>query len=119
MNVLIRWKPSKLLILEPIAIPRPANWNAVSTAARSANGRLVGLKPGTSMYAIASTISPCAVDIVASPKALPKIVAVLETGATNISFKKPNSLSQITEMPEKKAVKNTAITTIPGAKKVK
>ena len=52
--------------------------------------------------------------MVVAPSVLPKATATRDTGATKISFKKPNSLSQTVEMVEKKATLITLIAIIPG-----
>jgi hypothetical protein len=49
-----------------------------------------------------------------APKVLPNAMAERETGATKISFRKPNSRSQTVEMVEKKATPITDIAKIPG-----
>lgn len=56
--------------------------------------------------------------VVQPPKAFPVNIDVLEIGATSISFKKPNSLSQITETPEAMEIPTRDIATIPGNKNV-
>jgi len=53
---------------------------------------------------------------VAPPKVLPSIISNLETGATNVSFKKPNCLSQIISIPEKTAAKRMLMAITPGVK---
>ncbi len=47
-------------------------------------------------------------------RAFPTTIDVLEIGATNISFKKPNSLSHTIENAEKSEVNRTIIPNIPG-----
>jgi len=64
--------------------------------------------------AMMSRISACREAIVAAPSALPMEMEVRETGATSISFKKPNSLSQTVETVEKNAMPITFIAIMPG-----
>jgi hypothetical protein len=65
---------------------------------------------------INKTKMPCKKATVAPPKVLPNIILNLETGATKVSFKKPNCLSQITSMPLYIAVNIMLIAIIPGAR---
>ncbi len=65
-----------------------------------------------------SIIKPWINAVVHPPKAFPINMEVLDTGATRISFKNPNSLSQITETPEAIETPTKDITTIPGNKNV-
>jgi hypothetical protein len=51
---------------------------------------------------------------VATPSILPAKIEILLIGATNISFIKPNCLSQITEIPRNMAVKRSDCAIIPG-----
>ena len=48
--------------------------------------------------------------------AAPSMMLKRDTGATIVSFKNPNCLSQISSMPPKIAVKTTAMATMPGAR---
>jgi hypothetical protein len=63
-------------------------------------------------------MSPWIKAVVQPPKALPMKIDVLETGATRISFKKPNSLSQITDIPLEIDIVTKDMATIPGNKKL-
>src|SRR5215217_9359706 len=56
---------------------------------------------------------------VAPPRHLPVRMAVVETGATSISRRKPNSRSQTIEMPENAAVNSTEVASTPGNRKVR
>ena len=47
-------------------------------------------------------------------RALPITIESLDTGATRISFMKPNSLSQIIEMEEKTELNRIVMPSIPG-----
>jgi hypothetical protein len=42
------------------------------------------------------------------------MISSRETGATSVSFKNPNCLSQMIWIPEKTEVKRTLIATMPG-----
>jgi len=55
--------------------------------------------------------------VVAPPTVCPSIISSLDTGATSVSFKKSNCLSQMIWTPEKIEVKSTLITTMPGMRK--
>ncbi len=59
---------------------------------------------------IAKTIMPCKNASVLSPTIFPRKIVNLETGATRISFMKPNSLSQMTFIPMNMAVKSNRLT---------
>jgi hypothetical protein len=56
--------------------------------------------------------------MIAPPNVLPIMISVLEIGATRISLRKPNCLSQMISSPEKTAVKRIAMVTIPGVRKL-
>src|SRR5215211_2056095 len=56
---------------------------------------------------------------VAPPRHLPVRMAVVETGATSISRRKPNSRSQTIEIPENAAVNSTEVASTPGNRKVR
>ncbi len=56
---------------------------------------------------------------VAPPRHLPVRMAVVLTGATSISRRKPNSRSQTIEMPENAAVNSTEVASTPGNRKVR
>jgi len=58
-------------------------------------------------------------DISESPIALPRIVKDLGAGATSTSFRKPNCLSQITEIPDMNPSWNTDIMKTPESRNVK
>jgi len=56
--------------------------------------------------------------VVQPPRALPMKIDVRDTGATRISFKKPNSLSHITDIPLEIDIVIKDMATIPGNKKL-
>lgn len=100
--------------MEAIAVPRAVKTKAISTMNISA--RIIddnsGLKPiNTEMI---KTKIPWNEATVAPPKVLPNIMVKRETGATRVSFRKPNCLSQIISIPEKIAVNKMLIAIIPG-----
>ncbi len=64
-----------------------------------------------------SIIAPWIRETRAVPRERPSIIELLGDGATNVSFKKPNSLSMIREIPPMNPAVKTAISTIPGVKK--
>ena len=53
--------------------------------------------------------------IVAPPSVRPSMICSRGTGATSVSFRKPNCRSQSRPMPEKIDVKRIAMPTTPGA----
>jgi hypothetical protein len=78
--------------------------------------QLYGLNPTTNVKS--KTIIPWTVAIVAPPKVLPNMISNRVTGATKVSFKNPNCLSQMSSIPENMAVKRIAWAITPGAKKL-
>jgi hypothetical protein len=62
------------------------------------------------------TINPWNMLVVAPPKHLPNNRLALDTGATRVSFKNPNCLSQIKDIPFITALNSIVMPTIPGAK---
>ena len=59
---------------------------------------------------------PCITATVAPPNVLPIMMDIRDTGATRVSFKNPNCLSQIISMPINIAVKRIPIAMMPGAR---
>ena len=59
-------------------------------------------------------IIPCNKAMVVPPATFPKATAILDTGATITSFKKPNSLSQTIDTAENTDVNNIVIVRTPG-----
>ena len=57
---------------------------------------------------ITRTMNPCSIALVPIPSILPVKTDARLTGATRISFIKPNCRSQITDMPRNMAVKSKA-----------
>jgi hypothetical protein len=62
----------------------------------------------------ARTIIPCKAAIILPLKVFPNTIDVLDIGATMISFKNPNSLSQIIVIPELTDANSKFITISPG-----
>ena len=62
----------------------------------------------------ARIITACMVDTIVPLSALPTTIESLDTGATRISFIKPNSLSHIIEIDENTELKRMVIPIIPG-----
>ena len=62
----------------------------------------------------ASMIPACMVDTMVPLSAFPITIENLDTGATRISFIKPNSLSHIMDIEEKIELKSIVIPIIPG-----
>ena len=107
-------KPSKEVIREAIKSPREVMEKAIRSITGKARAILVilieipkiGMNRRTKQPWIQATIAPLA--------AFPTAIVILEIGATNISFKNPNSLSQITEIAERNEANNKLSATIPG-----
>ncbi len=87
---------------------------AMNTNATGNNRKFSTLNPNKKE--IPKTINPCKIATVAPPKVRPSIICHRGTGATKVSFRKPNCLSQITLIPEKIAKNKILIETIPGTK---
>ncbi len=66
---------------------------------------------------MASVMRPWRTATAESPRTRPNIMALLGAGATSVSLRKPNSLSHMTDVPEKKEVKKTLIMATPGTTK--
>ena len=52
--------------------------------------------------------------VVAPPAVCPSMISSRDTGATRVSFRNPNCLSQMIWIPEKMDVNRTLIATMPG-----
>jgi hypothetical protein len=61
-----------------------------------------------------SIIAPWNIAMEEPPSSFPTTIEVLEIGATKISLRNPNSLSQTIDIALKKEVKRTVMPTIPG-----
>ena len=86
----------------PNAVKSKADNNIIMMAIGT-KAQLTGLNP--IINEISSTSVPCSVATVAPPNVRPIIILNLDTGATRVSFKKPNCLSQIISIPENTEVK--------------
>src|SRR3989339_451730 len=76
-----------------------------------------GAKEKPSKNDAAKKTIPWIIPVVDPPKILPSAIETRETGAIMISFKKPNSLSHRTDMPENIEEKSMFIPIMPGTKK--
>jgi hypothetical protein len=102
---------------EAIAVPSAVKKYEVRNINPSAGNIIRGsLIRKPTMKEIISTAKPWRTATVAPPKVRPNIILNRETGATIVSFKNPNCLSQISSIPPNIAVKTIAIDIIPGAK---
>jgi hypothetical protein len=102
---------------EAMAVPKAVKNRAISTMNKKAKGKnmdISGLKP--IIEAKTKITTPCITPIVAAPNVLPVIMVSLDTGATNISFKNPDRLSQIRSIPVNTEVKRMLIAIMPGPK---
>ena len=93
----------KLAIVSPMLTKPKLISNITGNAYRSVIG-FIGMPMAKPM---AKTMMPCMKASVLSPTIFPRKIVKLETGATNVSFMKPNSLSQMTLMPMNMAVKSS------------
>ena len=110
------WKACMFSSRLPIAVPSAQNTMAMSAMKPSAWGRparLVGRKPASRQTI--STSVPCRIAAVAPPSVRPIMMCVRGTGATSVSFRKPNCRSQIRLMPEKIDENSTVMPMTPGA----
>ena len=76
--------------------------------------KMMGSNATPSNEPSAKTIMPWIRASVLSPNILPRNSVNRETGETRISFMKPNSLSQITDMPMNIDVKSRVCPMMPG-----
>ncbi len=116
---MIRLNPDISVIFDEKASPRPMKVAATRTmnTRDSRNPARLGIFipmiiPATSM------IKACRTPVVKPPAVRPRTMAILLTGATIISFRKPNSLSQMTERPAKVAENSNVMPIIPGVRKL-
>ncbi len=117
IKFMISWKPCMSDRTEAIAVPKAVNKIAMSRMKMKAVKIGVieaSLKPA--IKEIIKTKKPWQTEMVAPPKVRPIMMFILETGATRVSFKKPNCLSQIISMPEKIAENKTLMAIMPGAR---
>ena len=97
--------------------PSPTAKNAISSMNTSAGARPMS-EIFTPRIALAiRIIKPWINATVDPPKVLPTTIEILLTGATSTSFRNPNCLSQMTEMPANIDEKTTDMAIIPGARK--
>ena len=114
---IISWKPCISFNCEAIPVPSAVNNSEINSIIKMAgkiNSQFTGRKP--KIMANTITTKPWKVAMVAPPKVLPIIILKRDTGATIVSFKNPNCLSQISAMPEKIAVKIMLMPIMPGTK---
>jgi len=67
--------------------------------------------------AINNIKNPCSTAVVTPPSVLPKTIETLLTGVTIISFKNPNCLSQMTDIPLVIELKSKTMPIMPGVRK--
>jgi hypothetical protein len=107
-------KPSKEVMRAAIAIPRLVQTKAIRNINGKSNNRCIkgmfifinGAKAKTNNPSINATVEPL--------KAFPRTIELRGIGATRISRRKPNSLSQIILMVDIIAAKIRFMAIIPG-----
>ncbi len=107
-----------LFILVAIAIPSDEKPIESKKPYAIATGTPSTLKPLAMRKLRAIIIVELSNITIESPTALPNNTNALGEGATNVSFKKPNCLSNITDIPLMKDPMNTLMEIIPVARKV-
>ena len=115
---IIIWKPCMSLIFDANAIPRLTNDIDIkrmkTTDIKTPAIELI-LTPSRS--AMPRIMNACISPVVIPARTLPRTIENLLIGATSISFRNPNSLSQRTDIPENIDEKRSVIAIIPGARK--
>lgn len=117
MKFMINWNPCISWSLDAIAVPKAVKSIAIRNIKPNAImtiDRFSGLNH-TSIE-IKNTMIHCNDATLAQPSVLPIMILYLETGATKVSLRKPNCLSQITSIPLNMAVKRMLIAMMPGAR---
>jgi len=99
MRFIIRENACGSSTLEAKAIPSPTATNAVSNIMSRPGIIPIRLISAPNRMLIARIVSPWINEIVAPPSILPTTIENLLTGATKISFRNPNCLSQIMDTP--------------------
>jgi hypothetical protein len=102
---------------EPTAVPIAVHMMAISAMNSSASGSssgCAGRKPAARQTR--KTMLPWISATVALPSVCPSTILSRDTGATSVSFRKPNWRSQMVSMPLKTAVNRMPIVTMPGAR---
>jgi hypothetical protein len=94
--------------------PTPTNPKVIKIMIGKDSKRLNGVNGIPNTNPSPKTIIPWINASVLSPNILPKKTDRREIGATSISFKKPNSLSHMTDMPMNIEVNRSVCPTIPG-----
>lgn len=107
-------KPSKDVILAAIIIPREVMDKAIINIPKIVRIICVMDKCRPTSGKNARTIIPCKVAIILPLNVLPNTIDVLDIGATIISFRNPNSRSQIIVVPVIIDANSMFITINPG-----
>ena len=117
IKFIINWNHCISSSFDAIAVPKAVKSIAIKNINQNAMitmDRFTGLNHTN--IEMKKTIIPCNDATVAPPSVLPIIILYLETGATKVSLRNPNCLSQITSIPLNIAVKRMLIAIIPGAR---
>jgi len=117
MRFIIRENACGSSILEAKAIPSPTAKNAVSDIMNRPGINPIRLISAPNRMLIARIVSPWIIEMVAPPRVLPTTIENLLTGATKISFRNPNCLSQIIDTPANIDANTIERAAIPGARK--
>src|SRR5262252_1867560 len=108
------WNPIIERMREAIATPTPDSANAMQKIRPITSTTTSGVSFTPKKGASTSRITPWNIACVAPPRILPMATADRSIGATNTSLRKPNSRSQMMDIPLKIEEKSTAIPMIPG-----
>ena len=114
---MINWNPCISSIKEAIAVPKAVKSNDTKNMKRNATisiHRFSGLNPTANE--MRRTRIHWKIAMLEPPSVLPIMILSLDTGATNVSLRKPNCLSRITSIPAKSDVNRMLIQMIPGAR---
>ena len=117
MKFMISGKPCMSCNTEPTAVPIAVHSIAIRTMNKSASGRNIGCAGrNPAARQTRKTMRPWIIATVAPPSLPPSTISIRDTGATRVSFRKPNWRSQMISMPENTALNRMPMVTMPGAR---
>ncbi len=113
---MMSWNPCMSWMIEPSAMPSAAKTMATRAMRPRASGTAAtwsGRNPAPRHTA--NTSRPWMTATVAPPSVRPIMISRRGTGATSVSFRKPNCRSHSIAMPEKTDVNRMVMAITPGA----